>query len=378
MTDYRALVDAALADPERAPIDLAVVPAHDLEEALRALVRERGEAALPLVTALGERGSGPVRRVAKRVLYRLAQSGVALPARGTRPVVERRPERAIRAWISGIDGSGSRAAWVLFEGGYGGLSLCSVIINDVAGILEAAGGEITKKRLAAELATLRASQKLPWVELPPEPVIARVADALALHRSLATSPPASFGRWERRFASATPPDVPAADTAGPSAAGAVASPGGPAPDPALVERSAELFELPELMGWFLDPERVQADAVRLLEARSSVLVVSDQTKAERERAIMEQVLDRELTEEARHRWALRLVEMAQIFDLTDRPRAASAARETARALVDPGQSPARIPFARGLAQRALEVAAEVTSGRVRAADVSRQPRERSR
>jgi len=53
---------------------------------------------------------------------------------------------------SGIDGSGSRAAWILFEGGLGGgLRLCSLILNDEAGIMDAAGGPIARKRLEAEL-----------------------------------------------------------------------------------------------------------------------------------------------------------------------------------------------------------------------------------
>src|SRR5207244_2812436 len=108
--------------------------------------------------------------------------------------------RPLRAWMSGLDGSGSRAAWILFESAWGGLLLCSVIINDVEGILEAAGGEITKKRFEAELGKLRASQKLPWVELPPAYVIGRVADARATHAARATTPPVEFARWEPLFA----------------------------------------------------------------------------------------------------------------------------------------------------------------------------------
>src|SRR5206468_6397419 len=103
------------------------------------------------------------RRAAKRALYLLAQRVVTPPpGPAPRPVVERAAERATRAWVSGVDGSGSRAVWILFEGGFGGATLCSLIVNDTAGILEVAGGEITKRRLEAELAALRASQKLPW------------------------------------------------------------------------------------------------------------------------------------------------------------------------------------------------------------------------
>jgi len=377
---YRPLLDAALADPATGVDRLAALPPDELDAALREGVNERGEAVLPLVTTLAERGAGPTRRIARRVLYRLAQSGITPPARETRPVIGRRPERPLRAWLSGIDGSGSRAAWILFEGGYGGLALCSVILNDVEGVMEIAGGEITKKRLETELARLRASQKLPWVELPPEHVIARVSEALALHTTRSTTPPPEFSRWQRVFQSTgagTGPDVaPAPSLSGGNPTGDQT----PAPtnDPLLADRAAQLFRLPELMGWFLDPESVQSDAVKLMEARSSRLVLSDQIKAEREAAIVTQVLERELTDEARRRWANRLTEMALIFQMTARPDAAACARAAAGQLMDASRGAQYISFARGLAQRALDVASEVASGRVSAGDVRRHPPERAR
>ena len=184
-------------------------------------------------------------------------------------MVERRAESAARAWLSGIDGSGSRAVWVLFDGALGGLALCSLIVNDEVGILDAAGGEIGKKRLETELAALRASQKLPWLEVEPARALALVGEALTLHRTRGTAPPAAFARWDRLFAATAPSPLPALTA-----------------DPALLEQSASLLELPELAGWFLDPESVQSDSVDLLQARESKLVVSDQIKSEREDAIV--------------------------------------------------------------------------------------------
>src|SRR5881296_1783656 len=267
------------------------------------------------------------------------------------------PVLAARAWVSGVDGSGSRALWILFEGGFGSAALCSLIVNDAAGVLEVAGGGITKRRLEAELAALRSSQKLPWVECDPARALGLVAEALALHRAQGTAPPDAFARWSRLFDGADLPAPPAL----------------PAADPALVERSAALAELPEMAGWFLDPEAVQVDAVELLAARESRLVVSDQVKAEREDAIVGRVIARELGPEARRRWARRLAEMALVFDATERADTGGLARAAAAALADPDADVSRHPFARALTRRALEVAAEVASGRLRASDVSRKP-----
>lgn len=353
--DAALAAQGALAEPDLR--SLATAPAPALDEALRSFAADHGANALPVLTALASSATDrALRRAAKRALYRLSLRGVA--AEPPRPVVARRAARAVRAWLSGVDGSGSRATWILFEGTWGDLQLCSLILNDVAGIGDAAGGGISKRRLETELARLRASQKLPWVETDPARAVGLVAEALALHRASGTAPPAAFARWQPLFESAPAPERPEL----PAEA-----------DGGSVERSSELLDLPELAGWFLDPEAVQVDALELLEARQSRLVVSDQIKAEREEAIVRKAVERELTPDARRRWARRLVEMAEIFRATGRPEPAGLALAAAAGLGDPARDVTGHPFARALARRALELAGEVAAGRVSAADVSRKP-----
>lgn len=352
----RAALDAAARGAPLLPAELAVLGALDpdtLDEVFRAFANDRGADALPVLAALG--GERTLRRAARRALYRLAQRGVAPPPPTPRAVVQPRVERAVRAWLSGIDGSGSRACWILFEDGHGGSTLCSLILSDAAGIADVAGGAISKRRLTRELAALRASQKLPWVEMEPARAVGLVAEALRLHEALGTEPPPAFTRWRHRFEAAAPAEPPAWPAE---------------PDPGLVERSRELLELPELAGWFLDPESVQTDAVRLLEARESRLVVSEAVKAEREEAIVSQVVEREFDAAACRRWQRRLAEMALVFEATGRAEQATLALAAAAAL---DRDPARHPLARALAQRGLEVAGEVAVGRLAAADVSRKP-----
>ncbi len=380
MTDpaaCRAVLEAALADPARldaaARQTLAAASAPTLESALRDFGAAHGAAALPvLATLAADAAARDVRRAARRALYRLSQQGVTVPAKPPRrAVVERRPEQPGRAWFSGIDGTGSRAVWVLFEGGFGGTALCSLIVNDTAGILDVAGGAITKKRLEEELKSLRASQKLPWIEVPPARAVGAVTEALALHGSLGTSPPAAFERWKPLFE-----NLRRGGGGGHFGAPHVqheAHGGNKPADPALLERSAELLALPELASWFIDPESVQSDSLALLEARESRLVVSDQIKAEREATIVARIVERELGPDVRRRWARRLDEMAFVFDATGRPEPAAIARAAAAALADESRDVTRQAFATGLARRALEIAGEVAAGRLRAADVSRKP-----
>jgi len=368
-----AALEATLAGGEL-PALARVSPAA-LDEALRQLARQHGAATVPLLERLAARAADKEhRRAARRALYRLEQSGVR-PARAraaapVRPVVTRAAEHPVRAWLSGIDGSGSRAAWILFEGGLGGgFRLCSLILNDEVGIMDAAGGPIARKRLEAELRGLRENQKLPWVEVDGGRACALVADALARHEQLGTVPPPEFARWRRLFGEVKPRET-RAD------AGTVTA--GSRPDPALVERSASLLELPELMGWFVDPARVQHEALALLQARESRLVVSEQVKAEREVSIVDGVIETQLPAAARRRWAGRLREMADIFAMTDRAEPAAIARATAAALGDLEQPATGIPFVRALAGRGLELATEVALGRTRLDDVSRAPSRRTR
>ncbi len=353
----RALAEGGL--PELAGCTAAV-----LDGALRELVRRNRAGAAALLRTLAEQAPAKdLRKTAKLAIYRLEQAGIPVPApalASIRPVIVRRTEHAVRSWLSGIDGSGSRAVWILFEGGLGGgLLLCSLILNDESGILEVAGGPITRKRLERELAALREHQKLPWVEGDPSRASRLVAEAVELHARLASEPPPGFARWRRLFAAAPSEPV---DTATPTTV-----------DSALLERSADLAELPELGGWFVDPALVQEDALALLQARESRLVVSKQVRAERENAIVDTVIDRLFTPDARGRWARRLEEMALIFRATDRDAPAKIAAAAAAALGDQTRAVSAIPLVRALALRGLEMAGEVALGRVKLADVSRAP-----
>jgi hypothetical protein len=343
--------------------DLSGAAEGALDMAVRELVRRHGAEAAPLMRRLADAAADKtMRKVARRALYRLAQAGVSVPPppAGARPAVVRRErERATRAWLSGIDGSGSRAAWIIFEGGVGGgLRLCSLILNDEAGILEVAGGPITRRRLDAELASLRESQKLPWIDTPPERARALVAETLAVHDRAGTRPPPEFSRWRALFESAPMPEE--GDL--------------PAPEPAMAERAVELLELPELMGWFVDPTTIQEESMARLEMQDSRLIVSDHIKVERETAIVERAMTKAFTPDARGRWARRLREMARVFQATERAEAARLAVAAAAAMADGAQPIERVSMARALAIRGLEVAGEVALGRVRLADVSREPR----
>ena len=366
--DWRGVLDAALA--AGALPDLAAAPEAAVDAALRALGRERGADAVPFLTRLASEGAGKAaRKAARRELYRLAQAGVvveAAPAPAPPPLVRREAVHAVEAWVSGIDGAGSRGIWLLFEGGLGGgLHVASLILNDQVGIMEVGGGPVTRKRFDAQLATLREGPPtMAWVETPPGRAAALVQEALDRHRALGTEPPAAFATWRAPIAA-----IPAAPA--PPAVDAVA-------DRAALEAALPLLERPELLGWFVDPAALQEDAVALLEARDSRLVVSDQIKAERETAIVDRAIARAFTPEWRPRWARRFAEMALVYRALGQDEAAGWAETIAAAFADADREPTTNPVARTLTTRGLELAGEVTLGRARLAEVTRAPSPRGR
>jgi hypothetical protein len=372
---------------------LTTVPAAEIPDALRVLARTHGVAALPvlrrclagrrewataaadalgtvrapaaaalLATAELTAPTKSVRAAVRRALYRLRQAGVTPPTPPPALAPPAAPKPA-QAWMSAVDGTGTRGVWLVLEGPVGERILISAIVNDQTGFLDGAAGSVTKKHLLTRLGALRADSPLPWVEVPPGWAVATLVEARDDHRRRGVPAPGDLDRWVDGLR-----EVAEAD-----AAPILEGPGEPDDDDGALERSAEILALPELASWFLDPPAVQADAVDLLQSRESRLVVSEQIRAERAAALVDRVIDRELTPAARRLWQRRLRATALVLARTGRPEPARRALAAARALGDPARPARHIPFVRGLVERSLEIAGEVALGKVAAADVSRQP-----
>jgi hypothetical protein len=372
---------------------LATIPAAELEAALRWLAREHGVAALPILRrclagrperavaaahALGtlavpeavavldaaEAGaaSKALRTAARRALYRLRQAGVDRPAPAAPPAA---PRLALaEAWASAIDGTGGRGLWLTLAGPYGERTLLAAMLSDEAGLVDFSAGAIAKKRVEERLRALRAESPLPWVAVPARWAWSTLAAAAARARDRGHAVPAELARLMERLG--PPPAEPAPIHA--------LLPPGALDDPALVERSASLLALPELGSWFLDPASVTSEAVEWLQARESRLVVSDQVKAERVAALIDRVIEARFDEATRRLWHARLEEQAYVLWALGRATEAAIAVGVARVLAEPGSLLRRVPFLRALAERSLEIAGEVATGRLSADAASRAPR----
>jgi hypothetical protein len=211
---------------------------------------------------------------------------------------------------------------------------------------------------------IRAESPLPWVEVPAAWALHLLAAARRRHGEAGSASPPDLARWQGLLDDAPPATPPIYDV--------VPAPG-VAAEPHLVDESAALLAVPELAGWFLDPPTVQSEALELLQARESRLVVSDQVKAERQAALVDRVVDAHFDHAARQRWRARLEEQAFVLHATGRPAEARQAVAVALALADAERPARRIPFVRALVERSLEIAGEVALGRLPADQVRRVP-----
>jgi hypothetical protein len=270
-----------------------------------------------------------------------------------------------QAWVSAIDGTGTRGCWLVLEGPFGERTLLSAVLSDTTGFLDVTGGPIAKKRLDERLRAMRAESPLAWVEVPPAWALHLFADAGRRHTAAGVPPPAGLTPWQPLLAESPTADTPPIYERLPAAS--------LADDPRLIEASASLLDLPELAGWFLDPPSVQSEALELLQAQESRLVVSDQVKEERRAAIVDGVIDTHVDPDARRLWQRRLEEQAFVLLETGRPAEARQALAVALALADPERLARHVPFVRALAERSLEVAGEVALGRLTADQVRRVP-----
>jgi hypothetical protein len=376
---------------------LTTIPAAELAGALRLLVRTHGEAALPvlrrcldarpewaiaaaealaalprpeaaatLATAEAATPSKAVRTAVRRALYRLRQAGVTPPAPVPRPAAAPPRPMLRQAWISAVDGTGSRGCWLVLEGPFGERTLLSGVLNDVAGVLDFTSGPIAKKRLDERIRQIRGESPLPWVEVPPGWALQLFGEASRASRAAGRTLPGELARWLDTLGSAEPPETPPIHAGFP--------PGEVTADPAVLEGSGDLLALSEMAGWFLDPAAVQSEALELLQAKESRLVVSDQVKEERRAALVDRLIETHLGPEARRLWQRRLEEQSWVLLETGRRVEARQALAVALALADAERAAQRIPFVRALVERSLEIAGEVALGRLPADRVSRVPR----
>lgn len=298
------------------PQEAEALSEKDLEQVLAAAVKAK-EPGLP--EALASSKNKSVARAAKKALYQLKSSGVAVAApeapKGEQPRLKADAEE-LPALLSAIAGTGERALF-LARVRHGGIDTYQAIVHDELGLLELTRGETSRGKYRRHLEQLRGEGAAIL-----ETTLGRALEELGVAwatsaRSKNPLPPEADSHLRRLGVVAQErwPDLPRPEEG----------------DAALSARAGSLHDERELSSWLPGDRAIQVLSARLDEVDTSPLQLTEPQKHEQR---LQKVLltANETSPEERRIWALRLWRQAELFEATKRAEAAKLARAEARTL----------------------------------------------
>ena len=363
-TGREVLRAAGIPDAETAPTQLLPLTGRTPELDLAVIERlartpdAEHAAALRAVEHAAERaGWKPVVKETRRVLYRFAQRGVAVPAPapagdGLRLVAPSSTE----GYVSPIDGRGDRLIWIVRPRHEGGLAVLTAVLNEPTGLRDVAFADMPRKQLRRMERDLQTRHRLRMVAADAAYCDALLDEGFARARAAGTPGIGEYPRDRARlFATEPAPRDPplAARVLGDDLTGAVAD-------------GAALLIEPEFLGWLFDRSSLGPFVAEVNAVRDSPLVLSRPQQEDRARAVVARAMRELFAGEAGRMYQRRLEEMAYYLHATARAALARAALASARALAASTTGGEGIPFFEELTRRSSAFLLEEDAARARA------------
>lgn len=300
------------------------------EEKLAAVLADAVKSkAAALPEALAKSKNKAVARAAKKALYQLKSSGVAVAVQapqGEQPKIARDVSE-MPALLSVILGTGERALFFVKARPHAaGLDMYQAIIHDELGVQQLDRGDTKRATYTKHLETIRGSQPN-VLEVPLERALEELGIAWAVNaRAKAGMSPEMESNLRRLGVVAIEkwPDLPPPEAA----------------DAALTARAGNLHDEPELTSWLPGQQGIQMLSARLDEVDTGLLQLSEAQKHE-SRMQKVALTAAELTLEQRRLYAHRLWRMAEVFERTGRADQGKVARAEARLLFHDAKAPSK-------------------------------------
>ncbi len=288
-------------------------------EVLGAWVKAK-KAGLP--EALARSTSKPHARLAKKALYQLKSSGVAVAE--VRAAQDPTPERAeapedLPGTMSPILGTGDRALVFARPLRGGGVELYQALISDELGIVKLDRIGSNRGVYRQRLKELKAQTELSLAFVPLARVIEELGRALTLNDRSRTNLTAELTDGLNRLGVVPlDPDwaLPALEPT----------------DAATASRGGALHDEKEITQWLPPEKQLEVLSARVAEVEASPLALSAPQKAEHLASKVEATVTGFFTAPMRQLYGRRLWQMAELYDSNDRKAAAQLTRATARHL----------------------------------------------
>jgi len=251
--------------------------------------------------------SKAARKALRRVRHRLRSRGVDVEEKAPEPRVSSLPpveDELSGGYVSPIDPSGTRIAYLLEANPSGGARLFEVVIDDRLGVVDCQVYSSGRSKVRQFLREVTGRAHFAAAEAPPDSVRALITRALAVQPA-DRPPPQGFSEWRSRLTEVEK-DTP---TPGELARAALGD------DPAASDLSpaVELVKQGRVGPWPPSQEALESLAERLEDTISSPLIVSGATRRERIVAVLREFLEGSYTDEAAAREAHRFREAAYVF-----------------------------------------------------------------
>ena len=368
LTAHADVIRPANGDPMRL---LDTLDETGAQAVLRWLLEERPDDASELADAWSEEAPGvaailavsgdglpkPARKALRRLHHQLRSRGIETPTATPAPTVARLADvddRLSGAYLTPLDPSGARMAYLLESHPQGGARLFEIILDEERGVLRFDVYSAGRKKTREFLKAIGQSDRMPALEVDPANVKALVARALTRHDAEAPVPK-GLSEWRSHVVDE------AAPTPGQQVADALEV--GDAAD--AVARCAALVDEGELGPWPANPAKLDAVVERLRNAVDSPLIVSGATKRDQLDDVVADAATEVYDDETAAIAAIRLRESAWAFWRQDQEEHARACLGAAAAFEAgaPRENPVALAMLRtvlgpALAQLQAQQAAE--------------------
>ena len=287
----------------------------------------------------------------KRALFKLSQRGLNIPresaGHGAMAASLFAHEPETEAYMSAVDGGGSRLIWLAKTQPGHGLQVIQAMLHDRDGLLRIGGTHLRRKEMRDMFQALQQQQGVRMIEIPWEFADWAIYEGYERAKARGQSGLEKFHEMRAVFATAKP-----RDQAHPIYHKIDAE---QAREGAWREQSRRLLDEPELRYWVLTDDWIAQFLTQIQEAQTSRLVLNPLQKEERMSAIVRDAVKTLCSAENGRAFKRRMEDTAFYFAETGRPEAAQLALAVALQVGEGDPGPLDVSFLTGLVQKSFAV-----------------------